>query len=147
MSTQPALLEDGEVGVSTTARSTCRSVAAGHEFFASGSAVFYDDQRSIFDDVMSRLVKEIDTSAREAFGRRIATIPGAPTHVLRALALDDEISVAQPVLSGAEQLDDEVLVEGARTESQEHLLAISRRSTLVEAVTDVLVERGTGRLP
>jgi uncharacterized protein (DUF2336 family) len=112
------------------------------DLFASGSTRFSDDQRAIFDDVMSRLAREIDTSARATFGRRLMTIPDAPPQTIRALALDDEISVAGPILSEAEQLDDAVLVEGARTKSQEHLLAISRRSSLVEAVTDVLVERG-----
>jgi uncharacterized protein (DUF2336 family) len=37
---------------------------------------------------------------------------------------------------------DKTLVEGAQTKSQHHLFAISKRSTLNEAVTDVLVERG-----
>jgi uncharacterized protein (DUF2336 family) len=42
----------------------------------------------------------------------------------------------------AEKLDDRLLVHSARTQSQAHLLAISRRKSLSEAVTDVLVERG-----
>jgi uncharacterized protein (DUF2336 family) len=46
------------------------------------------------------------------------------------------------VLTQSEQLDTATLVECARTKSQEHMLAISRRRTLPEAVTDVLVERG-----
>ena len=143
MGTQPALLEEVEVLIaSTEIGRRAEALRRVTDLFASGSTVFSDDQRALFDDVMSRLVSEIDTTARAAFGRRIAAVPEAPPHVLRALALDDEISVAEPVLSGAEHLDDEVLVEGARTKSQEHLLAISRRSTLVEAVTDVLVERG-----
>jgi uncharacterized protein (DUF2336 family) len=61
---------------------------------------------------------------------------------IRALALDDAIEVAGPVLTQSEQLDDSTLIEGARAKSQDHLLAISRRKTLAEALTDVLVERG-----
>ena len=34
------------------------------------------------------------------------------------------------------------LVENAKTKSQEHLLAITKRKSLAETVTDVLVERG-----
>jgi len=37
-------------------------------------------------------------------------------------------------------------MEGARTKGQDHLLAISRRPVLVEALTDVLVERGDQRV-
>jgi uncharacterized protein (DUF2336 family) len=72
----------------------------------------------------------------------LATIPNAPPKVIRALALNDAIDVAGPVLSHSERLDDMTLLECASTKSQIHLLAIARRNTLAEAVTDVLVERG-----
>src|SRR5262249_62171962 len=47
-----------------------------------------------------------------------------------------------PVLTQSPQLDNAALVENARTKSQQHLLAISKRKSLAETVTDVLVERG-----
>src|SRR5262249_59041969 len=50
--------------------------------------------------------------------------------------------VAGPVLSQSERLDDEALIEAARSKSQAHLLAISIRRVLSRAVTDVLVQRG-----
>jgi uncharacterized protein (DUF2336 family) len=68
--------------------------------------------------------------------------PDAPPRVIRRLALDDAINVAGPILSHSGRVDDTTLVEGAKTKSQEHLLAISRRQALVEPVTDVLVARG-----
>src|SRR5262249_55672725 len=61
---------------------------------------------------------------------------------IRTLAFDDAIDVAGPVLTRSAQLDNVALVENARTKSQQHLLAISKRKTLAETVTDVLVERG-----
>jgi uncharacterized protein (DUF2336 family) len=112
------------------------------DLFMSGAGQFSDDQISLFDDVMSRLAREIDTAARATFGRRLASIPQAPPKIIRTLALDDEVVVAQPILATSERVDDATLVEGARTKSQDHLLAISRRSALTEMVTDVLVERG-----
>jgi uncharacterized protein (DUF2336 family) len=112
------------------------------DLFVSGSARFSDEQVALFDQVMGHLAREIDTSARAAFGGRLAAIAEAPPRVLRALALDDAIAVAEPVLTGARELDVATLVEGARTKSQDHLLAISRREGLVESVTDILVERG-----
>jgi uncharacterized protein (DUF2336 family) len=112
------------------------------DLFVSGNTKFSDDQIALFDDVMSQLAREIDASARAAFGGRLASLSEAPPQVLRELALDDEIAVAEPILRGAAQLDGATLVEGARTKSQQHLMAISRRSYLPESVTDVLVERG-----
>ena len=61
---------------------------------------------------------------------------------IRALAFDDLIEVAAPVLSQSERLDDEALIETARNKSQAHLMAISTRKVLSGAVTDVLVLRG-----
>ena len=46
------------------------------------------------------------------------------------------------MLSQSERLDDETLIETARSKSQAHLMAISTRKVLSGAVTDVLVLRG-----
>ncbi|MBS0249069.1 MAG: DUF2336 domain-containing protein [Proteobacteria bacterium] len=62
--------------------------------------------------------------------------------MIRALAMDDDISVAGPVLAESERIDNASLVETARTKSQPHLMAISNRKEIPETVTDVLVERG-----
>jgi uncharacterized protein (DUF2336 family) len=112
------------------------------DLFVTGAETFTDEQIDLFDEVMSRLVEEIDVSARAVFGRRMAEIVRAPARVMRGLALDELIEVAGPVLRGSERLEDATLVETARTKSQQHLLAISRRKVLTEPVTDVLVSRG-----
>ena len=112
------------------------------DLFIVASGKLSDEQLALFDDVMSRLLEEIEVSARAAFGHILATVPGAPPNVVRRLALDDEIDVAGPILAQSGQVDEVTLVEGAKTKSQAHLLAISRRKTLAESVTDILVERG-----
>lgn len=112
------------------------------DLFVAGSGHFDNEQMALFDDVMNRLVNEIDHSARVAFGETISTISNSPPKVTRTLALDDSIDVAGPVLRQSECLDDETLIAGARTKGQDHLLAISQRKRLSEDVTDVLVERG-----
>lgn len=116
------------------------------DLFVAGSTHFDSEQKSLFDDVMGRLVSEIELSARAAFGERLSTIANAPTGVTRTLALDDSIDVAGPVLRRSECLDEETLVTGARTKGQDHLLAISQRKRLSESVTDVLVERGNQKV-
>ncbi|MCC6776830.1 MAG: DUF2336 domain-containing protein [Hyphomicrobiales bacterium] len=96
----------------------------------------------LFDDVLTRLAAEIETSARALLAERLAPVPNAPPRIIRALAFDDAIEVAQPVLTLSERLDEQSLVENAKQKSQEHLLAISRRRVLSERITDVLVARG-----
>ena len=116
------------------------------DLFVNGSGRFTDDQVELFDDVMVRLVTTIGQAARAEFGSRLALVPDAPAGVIRTLAFDDAIDVAAPVLAHSPRLEDAALMENARTKSQGHLLAISGRSVLAEAVTDVLVERGNHRV-
>jgi uncharacterized protein (DUF2336 family) len=112
------------------------------DLFVAGSGLYSDDQIALFDDVFVRLVRKIETAARAILAGRLAPLANAPPLVIRILAFDDAIEVAGPVLAHSERLDDSALVENARTKSQRHLLAISRRKSLSEAVTNVLVERG-----
>ena len=112
------------------------------QLFTSSCTRLSDDHVALFDDIMSQLLNEIDHSARAAFGIKLSEIPNAPPKIIHALAFDDSIEVAGPILSRSERLDEASLVESAKTKSQDHLLAISRRRSLGEAVTDMLVERG-----
>lgn len=112
------------------------------DLFIDGSDQFSGEDISIFDDVLGRLATEIEQSARELLAKRLAPVRNSPPRIIRALAFDDAVTVAGPVLSQAAQLDDKTLVEIARTKGQGHLLAISNRASLNEVVTDVLVERG-----
>lgn len=112
------------------------------DLFAFGSSHFSSDHIAVFDGVFSHLIADIETSARVTLADRLAAMPNAPPKVIRTLAFDDAINVAGPVLVRSELLDNVTLVENAKTKSQHHLLAISRRKSLTETVTDVLVERG-----
>ncbi|MGA2054877.1 MAG: DUF2336 domain-containing protein [Bradyrhizobium sp.] len=112
------------------------------DLFVLRSGNFSEDQIELFDTVMGKLLETIESSARAQFGSRIARLPDAPRGVVRRLAFDDAIEVAGSVLTHSERLDVDTLVDSAKTQSQDHLLAISGRKVLVEAVTDVLVERG-----
>jgi uncharacterized protein (DUF2336 family) len=112
------------------------------DLFIVGSAQCSEQEIELFDDVLTRLAAEIEISARALLAVRLAPIGNAPPRIIRALAFDDEIDVAGPVLEQSERLDEAALVENARKKGQEHLLAISRRRVLTEPITDVLVERG-----
>src|SRR6266481_5972005 len=112
------------------------------DLFINGAVDFKDEQIRLFDDVFQCLMKHIETPAKALLSSRLAPIDTAPPLTIRALAFDDAIEVAAPVLSRSERLDDEALIETARNKSQAHLMAISTRRVLSDAVTDVLVLRG-----
>lgn len=102
-----------------------------------------EQQVAVFDDVLVHLVKRIESKALSELSVILAPIPNAPIDVVRHLANHDEIVVAGPVLSGSSRLTENDLVEIAKSKGQGHLLAISGRASITEAVTDVLVERGS----
>jgi len=113
------------------------------DLFAAVSDRFDERQVALFDDVMGRLISGADSSVRVAMAERLAPIAKAPATVIRTLALDEAIEVAGPVLAQSERVDEDTLIISAKTASQSHLLMISRRPLIGEAVTDVLVERGS----
>src|ERR1700759_4990027 len=144
LSTSDGLLDELQTTLAhgTVARrvETLRRVTG---LFISGAVEFSDDQVALFDDVFQCLMHHIETSAKALLSNRLAPIDRAPPLTVRALAFDDLIEVAAPVLSQSLRLDDETLIETARNKSQAHLMAISTRKSLSGAVTDVLVLRGS----
>lgn len=103
---------------------------------------YSDDEIALIDEVFVRLVATIEESARALLAIRLGPYAKAPPRILGILACDDIIDIASPVLIQGERLDEATLIKCAKTKSQEHLLAISRRKSLTEPVTDILVERG-----
>ena len=106
------------------------------------SGRYSEEQIWIFGEVIGRLAEEIEVTARAQLSKRLAPVEYAPTKMINTLAFDDSIDVAGPVLRQSERLDTRSLIANAKSKSQQHLLAISQRKSLVEAVTDVLVVRG-----
>jgi uncharacterized protein (DUF2336 family) len=112
------------------------------DFFLVSADQYSDDEIDLIDDVFVRLVETIEESSRALLAIRLAPLSKAPPKILHILASDNAIEISSPILIQSERLDDASLIDCAKTKSQEHLLAISLRQTLAEAVTDVLVERG-----
>ncbi|MDE2241848.1 MAG: DUF2336 domain-containing protein [Bradyrhizobium sp.] len=103
---------------------------------------YSDDEIWTFGEVIGRLADEIEVTARAQLARRLARFNGAPVNIIHKLAFDDSIEVAAPILQESERLEPYALVANVCIKSQSHLLAISKRKTLDEMVTDVLVTRG-----
>ncbi|MET0640772.1 MAG: DUF2336 domain-containing protein, partial [Hyphomicrobium sp.] len=109
--------------------------------FLDGVPSFNAEHVALFDDVIGCLIEEIEAKALAELARRIAPVPNAPPGVVSALAKNDDIEVAGPVLKQA-RIDENDLMHIAETKSQAHLLAMSTRLGIGEALSDILVERG-----
>ena len=111
-------------------------------FFLDGASRFNDDHVRLFDLVFSRLIGEIESTARTELSRRLAPVGKAPIETVRRLAHDDDIAVAGPLLERADRLSDADLAGIAESKGQAHLLAICARNRIAQPVTDVLLRRG-----
>jgi hypothetical protein len=130
-------------GSSTKRITTLRRVT---DLFLNDGERLSDEQVKVFDDVLCLLITRVEARAKAELSKRLAPIDYAPFEVIQRLASDDSIEVAGEVLAHSTRVSTETLVEVASTKGQEHLLAISGRSSIPEEVTDVIIDRGEVRV-
>jgi uncharacterized protein (DUF2336 family) len=144
--TEPtSFLTDLEDAVSRgTAESCLQALWHATDILIAGR--YSEDQIWTFGEVIGRLAEDIEIAARVRLANKLAPSNNAPVKIIKKLAFDDSIDVAGPVLRQSERLDARMLVENARSKSQQHLLAISKRKSISDDVTDVLVVRGSAEV-
>jgi uncharacterized protein (DUF2336 family) len=98
-------------------------------------------ERQLAADILVGLLRTSSTALRQRCAAGLVRINDAPKGLLRYLARDD-ISVAQPLLEGASGFDDSDLIATVRAGVTAHWLAIARRRSLSESVTDALLQTG-----
>src|SRR6187399_874616 len=109
------------------------------ELFLQGAASFRPDHVELFDGVLTSLVPHAELAARADLAERLSRLANAPRELVGQLAREDEIAIAGPLLRRSPVIDEQALVEIARSKGQGHLLAMSERPTLSPDITDVMV--------
>ena len=144
--TEPkSLLAELEDAVSRgTAESCLQALWHATDILIAGR--YSEDQIWTFGEIIGRLAEDIEIVARVRLANKLAPSNNAPIKIINNLAFDDSIDVAGPVLRQSERLDTKTLVANARSKSQGHLLAISKRKSIPDDVTDVLVVRGAAEV-
>jgi uncharacterized protein (DUF2336 family) len=143
MSTRASLIEELESTIrSESSDRLSDTLQRVTSLFVSSASQLDEQHVDVFDDVMSRLIDQIETRALAELSQKLAPITNAPIAVVGHLARNDEISVAGPVLSASPRLTRSDLIAIAEIKSQAHLWAISQRVQIDPPVTDVLVRRG-----
>jgi len=112
------------------------------DLFVVSAAKFDAQQIGVFDDVLGQLINRIRGKALAELSLRLGPIGNAPIEVVRRLARDDDITVAQPILTQSLCLSESDLIDIANTKDQAHLLAIADRNQVGPNVTDALLRRG-----
>ena len=97
---------------------------------------------TVFQDVVTRLLDDMDAGGGADFSRKMASSQHTPVAVAERLAHDEDIAVAGPVLRESPVLPEALLQNIAQLQSQAHLQEISQREHISESVTDIIVDRG-----
>lgn len=94
----------------------------------------------VFDDVLVRMLDCVGAGALAELSVALANLASPPERTVRQLARHHSPDVAGPLLSRSPILPDADIIEIAKNRSQSHLVAVSSRQNLNEALTDVILE-------
>jgi uncharacterized protein (DUF2336 family) len=100
-----------------------------------------DNERTLMVEILERLSHDVEMSVRRALADRLAEAGNAPYELVRMLA-NDEVLVAEPVLSRSPLLEDEDLIAIVESRTRQHQLAIAMRNGISEDVSAALVDAG-----
>jgi uncharacterized protein (DUF2336 family) len=117
------------------------TLAAIADAFRPESHALDDMECAEFDRILSAVTSELAVGIRMELSGHIAAAPAAFRHTARTLAFD-EIAVARPVIERSNALSDADLLDLIVHTSQDHMLAVTKRPEISEAVSGALVAHG-----
>lgn len=131
---------DQLVDVARSRRREDRSVLAEAigDLCASTGRNLSNSEKAIAYEIISALIRDVETQVRVALSDQLADQRDAPHDLIVTLA-NDVIDVARPVVARSVVLQDQDLVELIFKQAEAHHLAITERETLSPKVTDTLV--------
>jgi uncharacterized protein (DUF2336 family) len=137
--TRAALTEDDVRSLARSATPDERAVAAHKLCRRVDEAELTAEEREIAHEILRVLSNDAAELVRRALAVTLKSSPNLPRDVALKLARDVE-SVALPVLSFSPAFTDEDLAEIVRSCGPLRQIAVARRATLSETVTNVLAE-------
>ncbi len=111
------------------------------DLFLEQPSSYSSREKWFFGDIMESIAYDLEVRVRLDLAQRLADEAAAPPDLIRKLATD-EITVARPVIERSAVLTQDDLIEIASGQSQDHLMAITKRPDIGESVSEVLVDNG-----
>ena len=94
-----------------------------------------------FDHILVAVAQDMTQEVRQSISKKVAK-SGSPLNRTAKRLATDTITVARPILQHAKAMSDDDLVKIVNTQSQDHLMAVSKRRGIGENVSEALVEKG-----
>jgi uncharacterized protein (DUF2336 family) len=98
-------------------------------------------EMSLFFDIVRGIIRDIETDVRQTLSEALSKRADAP-HDLIVMLANDVFNVAEPVLSHSPILEDADLIALIQERTTRFRLAISKRETLTETVSEAFVDTG-----
>ncbi len=115
------------------------------DLFLQDPTSYSSSENKYFGDIIAQVARDVETAMRVELADRLADVPSAPGDLVRELA-SGEIEVANPLLKRSEALSEEDLLAIVQNKSPEHALAVSRRDSVSENLSDALVDTGNAKV-
>jgi uncharacterized protein (DUF2336 family) len=131
-----------EVALSGSSARCARILRQVTQLFLLNAARLDQHLIGVFDHVLIRLIERVETKDLAELSATLSVVTPAPKEAVRCLACHEDAIVAMPILLRSDALSESDLIEFANHRGQQHLLAISGRKILCEALTDALLRRG-----
>jgi uncharacterized protein (DUF2336 family) len=112
------------------------------DLYLRDAEAYSKEQVEIFDDVISRLIKDADRTTLIELSGKLAPIRNAMLGTMKFLSLQDDVAISGAVLSKCAALQEADLIGIAKSKGQFHLTALADRAQMSEVLTDILVDRG-----
>jgi len=100
-----------------------------------------ESEAALFGDVLQMVAAEMQDNVLAELANRFAGEADAPVGLMRDLA-NHAFEVAAPVLRNSSVLQDTMLIEVVRYQSQAHITAVAERKIVSEALSDAIVACG-----
>jgi uncharacterized protein (DUF2336 family) len=98
-------------------------------------------ETTLFGDLISKVAYELDTEVRKELAQRFSG-GEAPRALAIKMALDEDISIAGPILRRSASLTQSDLIRVVENRGQAHQIVVAQRPDVGEQVSDALVSHG-----
>lgn len=95
--------------------------------------------RALIDQILTGLIKHVEADVRFRVSNKLSSLKSAPEALTRLLA-NDEIEIARPILHHSPVLSESDLIGVVETKTQQHRVAIAKRSHLPGKVSAALAK-------
>jgi hypothetical protein len=112
------------------------------DLFAAVADRIGDPAIDVFDALFLAQLSITDHDTLVAVSTRLSALPNAPPKLIRALADNDSVDIAGPVLARSQRLDASDLARCAATQGQDHLHALCHRTEIPEVLSAALIKHG-----